>query len=70
MKKLKIIILLFPILAGCHAQYTTNGEQQYLKSRNGIGLVVPPPLSTTNMSHFYDLPPQDQDSHVSIKPEV
>ena len=58
------------LLNSCSMQYTSNGEQHYLESRNGVNLVVPPPLTTTNISHFYDLPPQNQDARVSIEPPI
>lgn len=61
-------MMLSLLLTGCSAQYTTNGEQQYLQSRNGLRLVVPPPLTTANISDFYDLPPQNQDARVSVVP--
>ena len=67
MKKIVIAVLVL-LLSACSAQYTSNGEQQYLKSRNGVNLVVPPPLTSTNISHFYDLPSQNQDAKVSIEP--
>ena len=58
------------LLSACSAQYTTNGEQNYLSSRNGSGVIVPPPLTSSNISHFYDLPSQDQHATVSIVPPV
>ena len=56
------------LLASCTAQYTSNGEQHYLQSKNGPTLVVPKPLTSANLSNFYDLPPQNQDARVDIKP--
>ncbi len=70
MNKIGLMIALSLLLTACSAQYTSNGEQQYLKSRNGVGLVVPPPLSTANISDFYDLPLQKQDAKVSIVPSA
>lgn len=69
MRKIGSVFFLLS-LAGCSAQYTSNGEQQYLNSRNGGDLVVPPPLTSSNISHFYDLPPQNKDARVSIIPPV
>jgi uncharacterized lipoprotein len=66
--KIGCIVVVSLFLSACSAQYTSNGEQQYLKSRNGVSLVVPPPLTSANMSHFYDLPAQNQDAQVSIEP--
>ena len=68
MKKIRIIMVLSVLLKGCSAQYTSNGEQQYLQSKNGVNLVVPSPLTTANISDFYVLPPQNQDARVSVVP--
>lgn len=68
MKKVRLIMVLSVLLTGCSAQYTSNGEQQYLQSRNGANLVVPPPLTAVNISDFYDLPSQNQDARVSVVP--
>ena len=70
MKKIVVMMLGSGMLLGCSAQYTSNGEQQYLKSRNGVGVVVPPPLSSNNLSHFYDLPVQNQNAQITIVPPV
>ena len=70
MKKVGLLMVLSLLLTACTAQYTSNGEQHYLKSRNGAKLVVPPSLSAANISDFYDLPPQPHDARVSIKPPV
>lgn len=48
--------------------YDSSDKLHYLKSKNGPQLVVPPPLTSTNISDFYDLPPQNQDARVSITP--
>lgn len=69
MKKL-VIIVVSSWLAACSAQYTTNGEQKYLESRNDPRLVVPSPLSGANISDFYDLPAQTQNAKVSIIPPI
>lgn len=68
MNKGFIIVLSSCLLLGCSGQYASNGESMYLSSRNGPGLVVPPPLTASNISHFYDLPPQNQNAMVSIVP--
>ena len=70
MKKIGMLMGFSVLLTACSAQYTSNGEQRYLKSRNGVNLVIPPPLTSANNSHFYDLPPQNQDAQVSIEPPV
>ena len=68
MKKVGLVLMLSLLMAACSTKYTSNGEQQYLKSRNGVNVVVPPPLTAANISHFYDLPSQDQGAQVSIEP--
>lgn len=69
MQKPELVILLSTLmLSACASYYVSNGEKNYLKSHNGQHLVVPPPLTENNMSHFYDLPPQEKDAHVSIEP--
>lgn len=70
MKKLVLIILATLALSACSSRYASNGENIYLQSRNGVKIVVPPPLTTSNISSFYDLPPQNQDARVSIAPPV
>lgn len=68
MKKLSVIVLASLMLTACADRYTSNGENLYLQSHNGPKLVVPPPLTSTNISNFYDLPVQNQDPRVSIAP--
>ncbi len=55
-------------LVACSSFYASNAEKGYLKSRNGIKLVVPKPLTSANMGYFYNLPEQNQDARASIKP--
>lgn len=50
--------------------YVSNGEKYYMQARNGAPLVIPAPLSSSNISHFYDLPPQNGNATVSIAPPV
>jgi len=50
--------------------YASNDRDQYLKSRNGPLPVVAPPLTTSNISDFYNLPPQTENARVSIVPPV
>ncbi len=68
MKRIVLFTWVLSLLTACSAQYTSNGEQIYLNSRNGGNQIVPPPLTSANISHFYDLPPQNQDAHVSVVP--
>ncbi len=67
-KKICFIIGLAFVISACSGKYSTNGENLYLKSRNGEKLEVPPPLTRANISDFYNLPPQNQDARVSIAP--
>jgi uncharacterized lipoprotein len=56
-------------LIGCSAKYATNDKQQYLDSHNGPALEVPPPLTRSNLSGFYELPtPDGQPQKVSVVP--
>lgn len=71
MKSFKKIGLLMGFIAfstSCSTLYDTSGEQRYLSSRNGPNLVVPPPLTTTNLGYFYNLPEQNQDARIGINP--
>ena len=70
MNKGFIIVLSSLFLGACSGHYASNGESIYLTCRNGPGLVVPPPLTQSNISHLYDLPPQNQNAVVSIVPPV
>ena len=66
-KKFGFIFILGLLSVGC-TQYTSNGEKEYLHARNGAKVVVPPPLTDSNISHFYDLPQQNQSALVNIAP--
>lgn len=68
MKKIGFIVLVLLSVSGCSSRYASNAEKSYLNSRNGTNLVVPPPLSSEEVSHFYDLPEQTQKAEVSIEP--
>ena len=65
MKKIGMLMGFSVLLTACSAQYTSNGEQRYLKSRNGPQIVVPSTLTVANISNFYDLPAQNQDARIS-----
>lgn len=69
MKNLVLLIGLCT-LSGCTFFNANNSENKVLKSRNGPGIVVPPPLTTSNISYFYNLPPETQNARVSIAPPV
>lgn len=68
MRKLSTIFLMALCTTACTTKYATNGENLYLKSKNGIRVSVPPPLTSSNISPFYDLPAQTQNAKVSISP--
>lgn len=68
MKKLSFLVLATLALSACSTKYSSNGENLYLQSRNGVKLVVPAPLTSANISYFYDLPQQTTDAQVSIAP--
>lgn len=68
MKKIVIVVVSMLMLVACSSRYASNGEQKYLQSRNGSGIEVPSPLTSGNISHFYDLPQQNQNAVVSIVP--
>lgn len=68
MKKIGWIFVVIGLLSSCSTRYASNAEKSYLRSKNGVELVVPPPLSSDEVSHFYDLPNQSQNPNVSIEP--
>jgi len=61
-------MLVICCLSSCSVKYTTNDKQQYLESKNGPLLVVPEPLTRSNISGFYDLPTPEGNKKVSIVP--
>lgn len=67
MQKLVVMGVLLGLLSAC-SSYTSRGEQLYVSSHNGPHLVVPPPLGSENINHFYDLPAQNQNVKVDINP--
>jgi uncharacterized lipoprotein len=69
-KKISIIVLMSLILSACGSKYSSNGEAQYLKSRNGEKIDAPQPLTKANISNFNDLPPQNENAKVSINPPI
>jgi uncharacterized lipoprotein len=68
-KKISVMMVCLLVLTGC-SRYSSNGESLYLQSRNGQKVDVPPPLTSSNISNFYDLPEQTQNAKVSIEPPV
>lgn len=65
-KKIAFLFISALLLAAC--SLTSTGEKHYLQSRNGVPITVPPPLTDANISHFYDLPQQNQNALVSVTP--
>jgi uncharacterized lipoprotein len=66
-KKIGFFLVSSLLLTAC-SQYASNGEQLYLRSKNGATVVEPSPLTGSNISHFYDLPQQNENVQVSIIP--
>lgn len=69
MKKIGFILVCFSLVAGC-SKYSSNGDNLYLNSRNGQKVQVPPPLTNSNISNFYDLPEHAENPKVSIVPPL
>ena len=67
-KKAVLVCVSMLCLTACSSQYSTNDKQQYLASRNGPVLQTPPPLTNANLSGFYDLPPPETGTKVSLAP--
>ena len=59
-----------PIHTKLMVPYASNNKDQYLESENGKKLVVNSPLTQSNLSGFYDLPPAPAHPKVSVKPPV
>ena len=68
MQKYIVIISLILLVASCNANFMNNADKYYLFSANGRNLVVSPPLTNSNISHFYDLPQQNKQLYTDIKP--
>ncbi|MDF1757399.1 MAG: hypothetical protein P1U74_03790 [Legionellaceae bacterium] len=65
---LGLILPLASCLSWEQTDYASNDKDQYLTSKSGPALVVPPPLTTVNISDFYILPNQNENAKVSINP--
>jgi hypothetical protein len=59
-----------PIHTAWVVPFSSSDKNQYLESQNAPDLVVPPPLTTTNLSGFYRLPPAPQNPKVEMQPPV
>lgn len=72
MKKLVIISVISWLLIGCISweptDFASSDKDQYLSSKNGESLVIPPPLTNSNISDFYVLPNNEQNAKISIDP--
>ncbi len=67
--KIGFFLISVMLLTAC-SQFDSNGDREYLRSRNGVRVAVPPPLTESNISHFYDLPQQNKDPKVNIAPRA
>lgn len=67
MKKLSLVVFVLVGLTSC-AQYLKNNNDLSMRSRNGTKLVVPPPLTSDQISSYYDLPTQYQAAQISLAP--
>jgi uncharacterized lipoprotein len=68
-KKYVVCAIALLVLSSC-SRYSSNGEEMYLRSHNGVMLDVPPPLTRNNISNAYNLPPQTKFAEVSIEPPM
>ncbi len=50
--------------------FATNNKTQYLESKNAPDLVVEPPLTTSNLSGFYRLPPPPKNPKARVSPPI
>jgi hypothetical protein len=69
-KKCLLISLIAMLLPACLVQTSGVGDALYKKSRNGPKLVVPPPRTAEEISHFYDIPAPRAIPEVTIQPPV
>lgn len=67
MKKFFCFVMCVPFLMSCTERYSSSGENLYLRSKNGVKLEVPAPLTQANISDFYNLPSQNQDARINIE---
>jgi uncharacterized lipoprotein len=73
-KKILVLLASSCMLSAClewePTDYASNDKKQFLKSKNGAAPVVPKPLTSSNISDFYNLPDQNQNAKVSVDPPV
>lgn len=70
MNKFFFGIIILCSLTACNSKFASNGEKKYLSNRNGDLLVVPPPLTNANISHYYDLSEPKGNPEITIVPPV
>lgn len=71
----KLFLLgIFVLLAGCftfdRSEFASSDQDRYLTSKNGKDLLVPPPLTNSNLSDFYVLPDQNHNPKIGVEPPV
>lgn len=55
-------------LTSCAVKYASNDKAQYLLSKNGPQIEVPPPLTSANISNFYELPNPAEERKIGVTP--
>jgi len=60
----------FLSLVGCSMPFASNDKEQYLESKHAPDLVISRPLTSSNLSGFYILPPAPEHPKVDILPPV
>lgn len=68
--KVGLLVLGVVSLSACNTPFASNEKDQYLESKNAPDLVIKPPLTTSNLSGFYILPPAPEHPEVEILPPV
>lgn len=68
--KYGLLVLGVFYLASCSTPFASNDKDQYLESKNAPDLVVSPPLTKSNLSGFYNLPPAPEHPEIKILPPV
>ncbi len=67
--KFGVFVLGIISLCACNTPFSSSEKDQYLESKNAPDLVVKPPLTTSNLSGFYTLPPAPEHlDEVSLSP--
>ncbi len=69
MNKLIIIVFAALLLSSC-SLFTSNNDSLYLQSHNGKPLEVPPPLTKSEISTYYDLPDPSNNPVISLEPPM